>query len=361
MLRALLLLGSIVTVIFSQPLDYPKAKKGDVVDDYAGTKVPDPYRWLENTTDKEVEDWFKAQAIVTDNLLAKIPARDALAREWMEFDKLRPATYSSIVFENGRVFYKKTLGGENVGKLYFREGWNGEEQLLFDPSTYKVGVATVIQDFLTSWDGEHVVLGFTASGAEWSELRILNVSRQTLLPDSIYPSRWTAFSWTPDSQSFLYDGGNVTDIKSLDIQLNRKTRLHKVGSLGQADIDILSNESHPELKIAPKEFPIAYLDESYPRYVFGAAAKAGAELRLFYAPISDLSGSSIKWQDLCRLSDNIVRGYAPYGDDLYAITHTDAPKYKVVRTKLNRPDWKNAELVVPEAKDSIIGLAKSKN
>jgi prolyl oligopeptidase len=356
---ALLLISFLLAGQSSAQWNYPPTRTVDVSDTYFGKTYADPYRWLENTKDKEVEDWFKAQAIVTDNLLAKIPARDALAREWMELDKLRPATYRSIVLENGRVFYKKTLGGENVGKLYFREGWNGEEQLLFDPSTYKVGVATVIQSFLTSWDGEHVVLGLTASGAEWSELRVLKVSRRSLLPDSIYPS-FGAFSWTPDSQSFLYDGGNITDIKSLDIQHNRKTRLHQVGTPVKADIDIFSNESHPELKIAPKELPIASLDESYPRYVFGNAQTSQRELRLFYAPISELSGSSIKWNELSRLSDNIVRGYEPYGDYLYAITHTDAPKRKVVRTRLEQPDWEHAEVVVPEAKDSVISLTKSK-
>ena len=181
-----------------------------------------------------------------------------------------------------------------------------------------------------------------------------------MLPDSIYPS-FGAVSWTPDSQSFLYDGGKVTDIKSLDIQLNRKTRLHKIGTLVQADIDIFSNESHPELKIAPKEQPIAYLDESYPRYVIGYAQTAQREVRLFCAPSSELRGSSIKWNELCRLSDNIVRGFEPYGDYLYAITHTDAPKRKVVRTRLEHPDWEHAEVVVPEAKDSVISLTKSKN
>jgi len=78
-----------------------------------------------------------SQATLTDGLLAKIPARDALAKEWAELDKLKPASYRSINYENGRVFYKKTLGGENVGKLYYRDGWEGAEKLLFDPGPYK--------------------------------------------------------------------------------------------------------------------------------------------------------------------------------------------------------------------------------
>jgi len=82
-------------------------------DTYFGKTYKDPYRWLENLKDKEVEAWFKAQGEVTDGLLGKIPGRDALVDEWMALDKLKPASYSAISYENGRVFYKKTLGGEN--------------------------------------------------------------------------------------------------------------------------------------------------------------------------------------------------------------------------------------------------------
>jgi prolyl oligopeptidase len=106
----------------------PKPKPSTPVTFISETTYKDPYRWLENLKDKDVEAWFKAQAELTDKLLARIPGRDALVEEWMALDKLKPASYSSISYKNGRVFYKKTLGGENVGKLYFREGWNGAEK-----------------------------------------------------------------------------------------------------------------------------------------------------------------------------------------------------------------------------------------
>src|SRR5262249_12216213 len=112
----------------SPPLSYPPPKTVDATDMYFGKSYKDPYRWLENLKDKDVEAWFKVQADLTDGLLAKIPGRDALANEWMALDKLKPASYSQISYEHGRVFYKKTLGGENVGRLYFREGWTGTEQ-----------------------------------------------------------------------------------------------------------------------------------------------------------------------------------------------------------------------------------------
>ena len=267
--------------------EYPATRTVDASDTYFGKTYKDPYRWLENLKDTEVEAWFKAQAELTDRLLAKIPARDALAEEWMALDKLKPASYTSITYENGRVFYKKTLGGENVGKLFFRKGWNGAERQLFDPGPYKAGVTTTIQSFLPSWDGKYVVLGLASGGAEYSELRVLDVDRGTLLPESVYPS-YGPIGWTKDSKSFLYDAGKVTDIKSPEIELNRKTKLHKVGTEFAADMDFFSNESYPELGIEAKEFPNAFIDESYPDYVIGVLGTVQAEFRVFYAPISEL-------------------------------------------------------------------------
>jgi len=166
---------------------YPATKPSNASDIYFGKIYKDPYRWLENLKDKDVEAWFKAQAELTDSVLAKIPARDALANEWTALDRLKPATYAQITYENGRVFYKKTLGGENVGKLYFRDGWKGEEQLLFDPAGFRpVGAkpqdVTTVVNYTPAPDGRHVVLALSAAGAEFSELRTLEVDTRKLLP-----------------------------------------------------------------------------------------------------------------------------------------------------------------------------------
>ena len=339
---------------------YPATKTVDAEDTYFGKTYKDPYRWLEDQKDKEVETWFKAQAELTDGLLAKIPAREALVDEWMALDKLKPASYSAITYENGRVFYKKTLGGENVGKLYFREGWNGAEKLLFDPGTYKTGVVTTIETIVPSWDGKHVVLGLSSQGAEYSELRILNVDSGALLKESLYPS-YGANGWTKDNKTFFYDAGKVTDIKSPEIELNRKTRLHKLGTDFAGDIDFFSNESYPDLGIAPKEFPSASIDESYPDYLIGFVGTVQNEMRIFYAPASEMKGQKIKWNVLCKQSDDLVRGMAFDRNYVYAITHAGAPKYKVVRTNVKHPDWAHAETVIPEAEDSIQSITKSRH
>jgi prolyl oligopeptidase len=350
----------------ASPWTYPPTRTVEASDTYFGRTYKDPYRWLEDRKDKDVEAWFKAQADLTDGLLAKIPARDALAREWMALDKLKPASYADITYESGRVFYKKTLGGENVGKLYYRDGWKGVEHLLFGPSSVspkgaKAGDVATIVSYVPAPDGQHVVLGLSAAGAEYCELRTLDVNKRQLLPESIYPS-YGASSWTMDSKAFLYDAGKVTDIKNAEIELNRKARLHRLGTDVNTDVDFFSNESYPDLGIDAKEMPEAYIDESFPSYVIANLSTVQSEMRLFYAPTSQMTGGGkLAWSVLAKPSDNLVRGIAFHKDSVYAVTHDGAPRYKVIRTLVDHPDWKTAETVVPEAKDSIQSLESSRD
>src|SRR5262249_23697598 len=153
--------------------EYPATKTVEVEDVYFGKTYKDPYRWLEKIKSSEVEAWFKAQATLADGILRTIPGSKALADEWLALDKMMPRSYSEISYHNGHVFYKKTLGGENVSKLFVQKGWDGTEDLLFDPTTYSSATNSVLQSFSPSWDGEHVVIGITAKGTEYSELRVV--------------------------------------------------------------------------------------------------------------------------------------------------------------------------------------------
>jgi prolyl oligopeptidase len=286
--------------------NYPATRTVDSADTYFGTVIQDPYRWLESLKEKDVKTWFKEQADLTDGILAKIPGRDALAQEWMALDRWQPANYSSISYENHRVFFRKTLGGENVGRLFFREGWNGADQLLFDPATYKPGATTTIDSVVSSFDGHYVALGLSSGGAEYSEIRILDVERRRFLPETIFPSLGP-IGWTLDSGSIFYDAGKVTDLKSLDIRLNRKTRLHRLGTEVGDDRDFFSNESSPDLGITARERPVAYVSKYIPDYILGKVSTVQNEMRIFYAPITQLNTPKIEWKTLCKPSDKLVR------------------------------------------------------
>jgi prolyl oligopeptidase len=362
-MKSLLLFAFILPLTLSSNAQwaYPPTRTIDASDTYWGKTYKDPYRWLEDIKTKEVEDWFKAQADLAKGLLDRIPARDSVVKEWVALDKLKPASYSDIIYENGRVFYRKTRGGENVGKLYCRDGWNGEEKLLFDPDTFRKGVKTSIQGIVPSFDGKRVALGLSAAGAEVSEIRVLNVASGTILPDSIYPSWFGPIGWTLDNSSFFYFSQRTADNKSPEFELNTKTKLHSVGADPAKDVDFFSNESYPDLKIAPNELPFASIDETYPDYIVANVGNVRNELRVFYAPTKEMAKGKISWEVMCQTSDSLVRGMEFHGDKVYAITLKGAPKYKLVTTSVKHPDWKNAETILPEAKDPMQYIVKCRD
>jgi prolyl oligopeptidase len=340
---------------------YPAAPTSDASDVWFGTRYQDPYRPLENLKDPKVAAWFKAEAQLTDSTIAKIPGRDALVREWLSMDRRTPPRYHEFKFEGGRLFYRKTLGGQNVGKLYVREGWAGSERLLFDPTTYKKAAGTTVSLFEPSFDGQYVVLGLAVQGGEWSELRVLKVEDGQLLPDSIYPAAWWGVNWLPNSREFFYNGSDVTDIKSLDIETNRKARLHALGTPVSQDRDLLSSEATPDLGIEAKEMPQAQVPESAPERLIGSLDTVQPELRLLIASVSDLDQGQVHWKPLVQRADKLVRGVAITPEWVYSITAVDAPHYKMVRARLDSPDWKHAETVIPEAADSIDSMTQSKD
>jgi prolyl oligopeptidase len=339
---------------------YPPSRVVDSSDTYWGRTYKDPFRWLENIKSKEVETWFKGQATLTDSVLSRIPGRDLLAQEWMALDKLQPAVYSDFAVEKGRVFYRKTKGGENVGKLYFREGWNGEERLLFDPVSFRKGEVTSIQTIMPSLDGKRVVLGLSASGAETSEIRVLNVDSGTILADSLYPS-FGPICWSLDNLSFYYVWQKTADNKSSEFELHTKTKVHKLGTDASADIDLFSDASYPGLQIAPNEFPVVSIDETYPGILVGFVSTVQSEMKVYYAPAKDLSKPAIGWKVLCQVSDSLVRGLEFHGKKVYAATHRGSPKYKLIATNVDHPDWAHAETILPEAKDALQYFTRGKD
>lgn len=325
---------------------YPATRTVDSSDTYYGVTYKDPYRWLEYIKEPEVETWFKQQAEYTNSLLNKLNGRDALIAEWEKLDKLQPPVISGRKFENGRFFYRKTMPGESVGKLYYREGMNGQEKLLFDPTTYIPGKTLSIQGAEPDYEGKKIVIGYSEKGAEITTIRVMDVDTRQFLKDSIYPSVGGG-SWSFDNKSFFYGWIKSADNKDPQARLNPKTKRHSVGDDVAKDIDYFSNSSYPELNIDPSVYPFAFYNEDSRNYIFAGEGSVQSEMKMYYAPISQSAGR-IKWQVLCKPSDKLVRGMEIIGDDVYAITYNNAKNYKLVATNLQHPDWTNATTIAAE-------------
>ena len=151
MFRAVLLvLGSIAAVAFAQPLVYPGAKKGDVVDDYFGTEVPDPYRWLEDTDSPETAAWVKAEDALTSGYMDQLPDRTAFRDKLTEL--LNYERYSVPVWEGHRYVYRKNDGLQNQSVIYTLKNLSDTPVVLLDPNqfanegTVAVSSTTVSED-----------------------------------------------------------------------------------------------------------------------------------------------------------------------------------------------------------------------
>ncbi|MEO7315131.1 MAG: hypothetical protein ABIW47_08100, partial [Ginsengibacter sp.] len=331
---------------------YPATKTVDSTDTYFGITYHDPYRWLEHIETPAVETWFKKQANYADSILNTLNGRDALIKEWKDLDKLQPAALGRFNYENGRLFYHKTMPGESVSKIYYRQGINGKEQLLFDPMTYIPGKTLSVQSISPSYDGKKLAIAYAEQGAELPVIRIMNVDSKQFLKDSLYPAEFE--SWAFDNNSFLYQWITSADSKDPSSRLNSKTKLHILGSDVNSDKDFFSNASYPELNIAPGVYPYVSLKEDSKEYIFSGESSVQREIKMYYAPISEFNSPKINWKVLATPSDKIGSGLVIKDDDVYAITYNNAKNYKVVATSLKKPDWNNARTIAAEQTDKTI-------
>jgi prolyl oligopeptidase len=330
----------------------------DAADTLFGHRYEDPYRPLETLADPKVEAWYRAEAKRSDAALAALPGRDALVKEWLSIDARTPPRYADFAVEAGRVFYRKTMPGESVGKLYVREGWKGAERLLLDPLAYRKGEKYSMDSFAASIDGTKVLVRVSKQGSEWGEMRVLDEADGRLHDDLISPV-WFDSTWLPDGSGFLYNGKPGVDPKDAHAEEDTQLLLHRLGTPMSADTDLMSIASTPGLGLASGELPIGFVPESDTAHIYGLAANVQSELKLYVAPVATVSGGKVPWKQIAAPSDGLVRNFASFGGWIYAITYRDAPHYKLVRTRLDATDWAHAETVLPEAADSIVTFSQS--
>jgi len=347
-----LLLLMISSTLFAQ-WNYPKTKTGDTSDTYFGLTYNDPYRWLEDLKSPEVIDWFREQADLTNTTMSKVSGRDELIAEWKKLDKLQPPVYYSPIKENGRIFYQKRIPGEKVSKVYYREGIQGKEQLLFDPLTFIQGKTLSVQQIVPSYDAKKLVIAYSESGAEVSTIQVMKVDTKEFLPDIITATAG-AGSWTFDNNAFLYMWIKSADNTDPSSRLNPKMKLHKLGTDVKADIDFFSSESYPSLNIEAKAYPFAFFVEDSKEYVFAGEGTVQNEMKFYYAPIAQLYSGNIQWKSLSTLDDKLVRSAEIAGDNMYTITYKNAKNYKLITTNLKNPNWAAAKTIGSEKESQTL-------
>lgn len=327
----------------------PLAVINPVEDEYFGVKVSDPYRYMENLEDSVVQKWIKEQADFSRSILNSITGRQALIDKMKEFDGRKSARINLYqITDNDRYFYLKTTPADETGKLFYRDGFKGEEFLLFDPETYssdttqKFSISTVS----ASIDGSKVAFSIAPNGSENSVLLIMDVANRNLYPEKIDRCMWAYPSWLPDGSNFLYNRMQSGGIHQMDRELDSKTYLHTIGTDPSYDKEIFSRVKYPELGIHPEDIPGMYYDKDCD-YIYGSIGTVDPRVNVCYAPFSELQKERIAWKQLFKPDDEVY-GFLANETEFYIYTPKGAPNFKILKTSFLHPDLSTAETVVPE-------------
>lgn len=360
---SVLLLAIFSLVIFSNfstlQKTPPLAPQGLVTEEICGITVEDHYRNLENLEDEEVKNWLKEQNEYAESSLSSIPKRQYLIDKQIEFDKRQVGTVRMIMVSNDEhYFYLKRLGDEDVERLFYRNGYSGEEELLFDPKDYRPELEKkfVINYHNPDWNAEKIVISFTESGKEVSEMVILDLKTRKLLPDLITnarPADGPGVSWLEDNSSFIYLHYPGADPDSGPLFENTKSVCHKIGQDSNILNEVLSKTNNPELNLKSQDFPVITLREEDHDYIIAEIAGATSFVDMYYATTTKTTPQRYDWKFLCS-KDEKVRSYVIKDNNFIYLTGKDASNYKICQISLENPNFNKPTVLVEENLDEVI-------
>jgi len=350
-----LFLGAAAAVGASEPsLSYPTSKKGEVVDDYNGEKVADPYRWLEDLGSPETEAWIAEQNRLAFGYLETIAPRAAIVKRLTElWDYPRTGVPAR---EAGRLFYRRNTGLQKQSPLYERAGVDKAPRLLLDPNALSPDGSLALSQWAVSPDGKLLAYGLAQGGADWQTVHLREIATGKELPDRVEWFRFSGLSWTKDGQGFFYSRyPEPPKGKELSAELvNQRLYYHRVGTPQSADRLIYERPDQP------RWFVGAALTEDGRFLLISLSEGSDPKNRLYYADLRDPLKPRLDAPVVAIVDENVAR-FDPIGNrgnTLFVFTDLDAPRRKVVaidpRLRTGRAGWKT---IVPQTENPLEGVA----
>jgi prolyl oligopeptidase len=333
----------------SGALSYPVAKKGDVVDDYAGGKIADPYRWMEDLDSPDVKAWVDAQNAITFRYLDALPERDAFKKRITELYNY--PRVSTPFFEGRHWFFSRNTGLQKQSVVFMREALAGQEKVLIDPNEISPEGTTSLAGYVPSPDGQHVAFGLAVGGSDLETYYVKDITTGKQLPDEIKWMKFTGVNWTKDGKGFFYSRfPEPPPGKGLQVaDRDQRIYYHRLGTTQDKDPMLYERPDVPTLFVDPQ------LDETG-RYLLIYTNEGTSEKNeLFLKDLGDPLKPKID-APIRPLYPGHTAAYEPLGvvnGRLYLRTDREAPNSKIVAVPIDRPDFANWKLIVPEAKSAI--------
>ena len=326
-------------------LDYPDTKKVDHTDNYFGTQVADPYRWLE-THNEEVEEWIEAQNEVTSNYLNSIDFRDeikARLTEIWDYPK-----YGAPFKENDKYYFSKNDGLQNQSVIYVQETLEAEPKVFFDPNKLSEDGTVALTAFEFSQDGRYVAYGTSSGGSDWNTYHVMEAATGKKLDDQLEWVKFSGPSWYKDGFFYSRYDAPTEGNKLANKNEFHKVYYHKVGTPQSQDQLIYDNKQHPLRNFYGQTTD----DERF--LILNVSEGASGANALYYKDLKDSKGAIKPIVENFESEYNVVDNI---GDQLLVMTNKNAPRYRLVLIDPKKPQEANWKTVVPENENVITGVS----
>lgn len=327
---------------------YPESRRGSVVDDYHGTPIADPYRWLEDSNSPETRAWIERQNELTFSYLEEIPARDRVKERLTElWDYQR---YSVPFERGGRYFYRRNDGLQDQSVLYWQPSLDAEPRLLLDPNRLSADGTVSLATVSISEDGEYLAWGTSEGGSDWREFRVREVATGRDLADHLQLIKFSGAAWTHDHAGFFYSRyPEPVGDEMLAANRNQKLYYHRIGTPQSEDVLVYERPDHPDWG-----FGAGVSDDG--RYlVVSVSQGTDRRNRLYYLDLEEPQNPRLDGE-MVRLLDDFDAGYSYIHNDgplFYLRTDLDAPRGRVIAIDTRDPARSGWQTVIPESDDVL--------
>ncbi len=330
-----------VTIAARQgPYTYPQAKKLNQVDDFFGTTIADPYRWLEDSDAPDTRAWIDAENALTFGYLKQIPERERISKRlWALWDYER----YGIPSREGRWYvFSRNTGKQNQNVMYKAASLAAVPEVLIDPNTLSRDGTVALGPTAFSEDGRYMAYAISNAGSDWQEWRVRDVAAGQDLPDLIRWSKFSGASWRKDGSGFYYSRYDAPKDGNLLQAVNRNQKLyfHAIGTPQEKDALVYERPDKPDWGLGGEvtddgRFLLVYQSE-------GTENKNRVFLR-------DLTNPNGRIEPFLNEFDAAYAIVGNDGDTFYVLTNHAAPRYKLVAISRPNPAPAAWKTLIPEA------------
>ncbi|HAB15226.1 MAG TPA: prolyl oligopeptidase family serine peptidase [Verrucomicrobiota bacterium] len=335
------IIGCISTpTVKHESLAYPASTISNVVDVYHGTRVSDPYRWLEDENSGPTRAWIEAQNAVTFDFLERLPEREPLQHRLSElyvYDR-----YGVPVKQGARYFFTRAQGLQNQTVLYSATALNEPPTVLLDPNLLAADGTVALKAYAPSDDGTKIAYALSMAGSDWEEWRVRDVATGQDTGDVLNWVKFSACGWTVDGLGFFYSRYDAPPEGEKLSKINEFQKLyyHRLGTPQTDDVLVYHRADQPK-------WGFTGLTTEDGRYlVIPATEGTDTKNRVFF---KDLTRANAPVEPLLTDFDASYNFAGNIGTTLFFLTDLNAPRGRLIAIDVAHPEREHWREIIPQS------------